>query len=132
MEKKKQMEINSEVHNEDDGECRSHFTLTGVNFTWNTKNRIFLVDACFDLEHRKNVGITDPVYYVSIYSASRKLFEMRVPITSIYKNRDFSVSTSPLCDCTVGQGEVLDVKLVGARGNTIADPGPWSVLIGVK
>jgi hypothetical protein len=126
------MEINSEVHNEDDGECRSHFTITNVNFTWNTKQRVYLIDACFDLNHRISTGIKEPVYYISVSAAERKIFEMRVPITSIYENKDFSVSTSPLYDCTIGAGEALDVKLLGAKGNIITDPGPWSVLIGVK
>lgn len=121
------MEINSERQ---EGGSRSEFDIQGIDNEWKATDCYFIFDACFDLEQRKTSGIVEPVYFVVLSHGDAPFLQLRVPITTVYKtnSRDYMVFQKPYRALKTTTADTINVKLVGANGRLIQNPGAWSIL----
>lgn len=124
------MEINSEL-NLENFQDRSEFEIGAPNFEWKKEQKLVVLDACFDMIHRENVRITDPVYYVSVNHGDREFFRVRIPITKVYQNKTSGISVwhQPNFDLTTTTADTFKIRLLSACGRNMPNPGPWAVLI---
>ena len=121
------MEINSECNSEGD---RSEFTVSGISHSWKKSEKVVVIDACFDLEHRKASDIVEPVYYVLLSHGDAPFLQLRVPISRVYKTnmKGLDVMHAPSRDIVTTEADQINVKLLGASGRRILNPGAWSIL----
>lgn len=121
------MEVNSEINA--DGN-RSEFTMTGISHDWKKTEKVVVIDACFDLKQRDQSGIVEPVYYVSLSHNDAPFLQLRVPITKVYETnmKGLDVMHIPLRDMNITEADEINVKLLGASGRRIENPGAWSIL----
>ncbi|AMQ10600.1 hypothetical protein [Brazilian marseillevirus] len=121
------MEINSESNT---GGDRSEFTVTGIAHAWKKTEKVVLIDACFDMKQREEAGIVEPIYYVSLSHNDAPFLQLRVPITRVYKTeiKGTDVMHVPLRDVVITEADEINVKLLGASGRRIQNPGAWAIL----